>query len=286
MAGQCPNFFILGAPKCGTTSLATWLADHVDVIMSVPKEPHYFNSDMKNRGVINETAYLKLFEGANAGSQAVGEASTWYLYSRDAVSAIERIYPNVKYIVMVRDAVSMAQSLYYHNIRHLHENAPTFEQAWELQEARKQGREIPSTCADPVFLQYRSACSLGKQLERLLFVVPRERVLVIELSELNADPKHQYQRVVGFLGLMDDGRDDFLRQNEARMARSVWLQRVLMFGGKVRRSLGIRHGFGLLRINERNISKASLSDGFLQELENTFLDDKKRLSACLEALRK
>lgn len=40
-----PNFFIVGAPKCGTTSLAHWLAGHPQVFMSPVKEPHFFNTD-------------------------------------------------------------------------------------------------------------------------------------------------------------------------------------------------------------------------------------------------
>ena len=37
-----PNFFILGAPKCGTTSLHNYLNQHPDIYMSYKKEPHYF----------------------------------------------------------------------------------------------------------------------------------------------------------------------------------------------------------------------------------------------------
>jgi len=39
------NVFILGAPKCGSTSLAAWLSQHPDAFVSDPKEPRYFNSD-------------------------------------------------------------------------------------------------------------------------------------------------------------------------------------------------------------------------------------------------
>ena len=42
-----PNFFILGAPKCGTTSVAAWLSEHQEVYMSPTKEPHFFNTDHK-----------------------------------------------------------------------------------------------------------------------------------------------------------------------------------------------------------------------------------------------
>ena len=42
-----PDFFIIGAPKCGTTALATYLAEHPNIQLSDPKEPHYFCKDLK-----------------------------------------------------------------------------------------------------------------------------------------------------------------------------------------------------------------------------------------------
>ncbi|MDQ1697372.1 MAG: hypothetical protein QOJ03_2725, partial [Frankiaceae bacterium] len=37
-----PNFLILGAARCGTTSLHYYLAEHPDVCMSTIKEPNFF----------------------------------------------------------------------------------------------------------------------------------------------------------------------------------------------------------------------------------------------------
>src|SRR5262245_35065298 len=82
-----PTFFIIGAPKCGTTSLAAWLADHPDIFMSPTKEPHYFNTDHK-RYLNSLAGYEQLFEDATDRHSAVGEASVWYLYSANAVENI------------------------------------------------------------------------------------------------------------------------------------------------------------------------------------------------------
>ena len=56
-----PNFFILGAPKCGTTSMAKWLSEHPEIFMSKYKEPHYYNTDNR-RVVVNHQHYLSLFK--------------------------------------------------------------------------------------------------------------------------------------------------------------------------------------------------------------------------------
>ena len=71
-----PNFFIVGAPKCGTTALSEYLREHPQVFMSRPKEPHHFATDMpRYRFTKNEADYLDLFSGADDSHTAIGEAS-------------------------------------------------------------------------------------------------------------------------------------------------------------------------------------------------------------------
>ena len=66
-----PNFFIIGAPKCGTTSLATWLGSHPQIYFSPNKEPHYFYSPYGQSMV--EKEYLSLFDAANASHAVCAE---------------------------------------------------------------------------------------------------------------------------------------------------------------------------------------------------------------------
>ena len=272
-----PDFFILGAPKCGTTALAHWLGEHPQVYMSAVKEPHYFSTDLANRSITSRERYERLFREAKPEHLAVGEASTWYLFSREAVPNIQREYPNVRYIVMTRDPVEMAESLYYHNVRNLHEDQPTFEKAWQLQGQRSEGKCIPADCVEPAFLQYKAACSLGSQLEELLGMVGKERVLHIALEDVRTNPQQEYQRVLAFLELPDDGRTRFLPANEARANRSRLLRRLIRIGGRARRVLGIHRGFGLARLNERRLEKGVLSPAFQAELEQAFEGERQQL---------
>ncbi len=101
-----PDFFIIGAPKCGTTALATYLAEHPNIQLSDPKEPHYFCKDLKAGGppVASDKDYVRrFFPGLEeSGASAAGEASVWYLYSDVAVRNILRFQPDAKFIVMLR----------------------------------------------------------------------------------------------------------------------------------------------------------------------------------------
>ena len=86
-----PNLFIVGAPKCGTTSMFSYLQQHPDIFMSNNKEPHYFGSDLTRIGNLynfTENEYLKLFLNAN-NEKIIGEASTHYLYSKTAPKEIK-----------------------------------------------------------------------------------------------------------------------------------------------------------------------------------------------------
>src|SRR5687767_6541194 len=110
-----PNFFIPGAPKCGTSSLHDYLAQHPDVFMSEDmKEPGFFNPDLRVnlvRRAATEQKYLSLFKDA-AGKRRVGESSTWYMLSSVAAQLINSFDPASKAILMLRNPVDAMYSLH------------------------------------------------------------------------------------------------------------------------------------------------------------------------------
>src|SRR3990167_9603139 len=104
-----PNFFILGAPRCGTTSLSTYLREHPNVFFSFPKEVNFFSSDIYSSTLCSDiSSYLKLFSNSEEIHLAVGEGSVFYLASNCAVPSILQFNPQAKFIVMVRNPVDMA----------------------------------------------------------------------------------------------------------------------------------------------------------------------------------
>src|SRR6202044_1854761 len=155
-----PNFFILGAPKCGTTSLAAWLAGHPEIYLSPTKEPHFFNTD--HRRLTNSLeSYEQLFAATDQRHRAVGEASVWYLASSTAAANILNYSPEAKFIVMLRDPTEMASSLHEELVFTGREDVVDFAEAWNLQETRQNRRHVPVKVWEPKFVQYGEACSLG-----------------------------------------------------------------------------------------------------------------------------
>src|SRR6476620_1237476 len=107
-----PNLFILGAPKCGTTSMAYYLSQHPEIFVSPYKEPHYFNLDSEYRFTFSEKQYLENFKNATSFHKYLVDASVWYLYSKVAVDEILKYNPESKFIVMLRNPVDMFYSLH------------------------------------------------------------------------------------------------------------------------------------------------------------------------------
>ena len=94
-----PDFFIVGAPKCGTTALNDYLAMHPDIYMA-RKEMHHFGADLRFGNQFyrrNKDAYLAEFDTWN-GQSLVGEASVWYLFSQTAAEEIKQL-PLFDYVV-------------------------------------------------------------------------------------------------------------------------------------------------------------------------------------------
>lgn len=280
-----PNFFLVGAPKCGTTALASYLSRHEQVFMSDPKEPHHFNIDHDYGRFKDDRAYMALFADASDAHRAVGEASVWYLYSEVAVPRILERYPHARIIVMLRNPVEMAVSLHQQKIFSGYETVRSFEAAWALQEDRRRGKSLPIWNPEPKLLLYRDACALGTQLEQLRLVVPGGQLLSILYDDFRADPRAVWLELESFLELDDDSREDFPVINAAKERRSLLLKRINDVYSKIRSVVGLS-GFGtgiFTALNAWNAKKRrySISEGVAEQLIDAFADEISRLEVCL-----
>jgi hypothetical protein len=238
-----PNFFILGAPKCGTTSLAAWLSQHPQVYMSAVKEPNFFNTDQLELHRPTRREYEKLFEPAQESHLAVGEASVRYLSSQVAVPAILEFQPDARFIVAVRNPIEMAFSLHKQWVFSGAENLTSFENAWRAQEDRAQGRRLPPLGYPN---QYGEFCSVGKQIRRLYRLVDQARVRIVFLDDIRAEPASVYADVSRFLGVRDDHVPDFKMHNPSQERKYPWLRQLSIRAGLLKRAVGIRRGLGLI----------------------------------------
>jgi hypothetical protein len=221
-----PKFFIIGAPKGGTTSLNQYLRAHPDVFVTRPKEARYFADDLY-RPITTIEVYAALFKSVTSDHHAIGEASATYLLSQVAAGNIREFAPHAKLIAMVRNPVQMIPSLHSELYSSLNQDEKDLEKAWQLQDARKQGRPIQATCQSPIFLQYAYAGRLGAQLERLFQVSDRKLVKVIAFDDFVTSTKKVYEDTLAFLGVPSDGRVNIPRFRANTTARSRTLSRFI-----------------------------------------------------------
>lgn len=221
-----PNFFIVGAPKCGTTALYEYLRAHPNIFMSKVKEPHFFAKDLGAypRAKTLE-AYTELFAESTPEHLMVGEASVYYLRSSVAIPNIREFNPDARIIAMFRNPVEMVYALHAQLLYVSEETVSDFETAWRLQERRSRGIDLPPAIRSPLLVQYAQVGQFGTQTQRLLSLFPRAQVKLILYDDFAASPRQVYDEVIEFLGIPRDNRTEFPRINESKRARLAWLRR-------------------------------------------------------------
>lgn len=290
------RFFIVGAPKCGTTALSAYLREHENIFVSWPKEPHYFCTDFDSyRRVVSERDYLDLFRNVKDSHLAIGEASVWYMYSREAIRNIHDFDREARIIAMLRDPVEMLPSLHTQLVYNGFEEERDFEAAWRLQRERRSGKAIPKLCPEPAFLQYGKIASYSTQLRRVMRVFPPEQVKVILMDDLASSPARVYRETLEFIGVPDDGRARFERVNERKIQRwerfgkfmyhpPVWVRKVETVMKKALNGLGVHEiklWHRLMALNSKPAPKRELSVEFRAELAGYFASEIKDLSTLL-----
>jgi len=224
-----PDFFVVGAPRCGTTAFCRYLARNPQICFSQPKEPHYF-TQLTHDPSAAELArdYLeRCFSHYRDTHRAVGEGSVSYLYLPQTIERIRRINPEARFIALVRNPLTMLPSYHLRMLFLLQEDEPDFARAWSLEPTRARGQRVPRHCLDPRLLLYSKVAQLGSQVEQLFAIAGRERSRVIVFDDLKADPLRVYRDALEFLGVDYDGQTSFETRYESRMYRYRWLQRML-----------------------------------------------------------
>lgn len=283
---QIPNTFIIGAPKCGTTSLFNYLSDHPAVFSSALKEPKFWSPDLPNPAFMNQPmdAYMKLFRGALPKHKAIIDGSTTYLQSDHAIRDVLKFNPRARFIAMLRNPISFLPSYHMELCLTFHEDKENLQDAWNAQELRRQGRAIPAGCIGPLRLDYFKAASFGEQLNRLFNIVPESQRMVILFDDFTTETKIVYQRVLNFLDLQDDGREVFpqfhqKRQYRFQAIRRLWIRPPRLIAPIVtplRRALGVE-GINLSRFINRHLTlkgqRTELPPEFRNHLRSIFADD-------------
>ncbi|MCI0333760.1 MAG: sulfotransferase domain-containing protein [Planctomycetes bacterium] len=199
---QLPTAVIVGAQKAGTTQLYAYLTTHPRCFKAAEKEVDFFSKHAE-RSIEWYRSRFPLRRIVAALQGQVLEASPSYLPVPEALHRMKSVLPEARVIVLLRDPVSRAFSHYQHyRARHL--EARSFAAAVDdelRQNATPPVRGIALRHGARPMLGYVARGYYALQLELLLSLYSRERVLVMDSAELFADTNAACQRVFSFLGL-------------------------------------------------------------------------------------
>jgi sulfotransferase family protein len=205
-----PDFFIIGAPKAGSTALHSALAHHPDLYLSPVKEPKFFLHDghprsfgLRQRGpgdahsarewIWDADHYRGLFADARPG-QLRGESTPFYLWSNDAHARLAATVPSAKLIAVVRDPVDRAYSNWTHLWCDGLEPEKDFRTACDLEPIRAEAGWAP-------FWRYLGLGRYGEQLQNLYTHYDPAQVHVLRYRQLVDEPAETLDRICQFLGV-------------------------------------------------------------------------------------
>lgn len=188
---QRPNLFIIGAAKCGTTSLHSYLAQHPQIYMSELKEPCFFLEPHERHPTIRSGSenndlelYLRLFVNDKM-SKFAGESSSSYTKLPKSPGVAQRIYafnPDAYLIYIIRDPIERTISHYWWNVQH-----------------ESEYRDIMTAIIkDPC---YCDVSYYAMQIKPYLEIFASERLKVLTLEELIRDPQRTIVDIFTWLGV-------------------------------------------------------------------------------------
>lgn len=272
------NLFILGAPKCGTTALATWLSEHSEITVSSPKEPHYFSTE--HQSITDEQTYLSLFGEEESSAKWLCDASVWHLFSDDAVKNILALKNDAKFVVMLRNPAEIVISMHRHQVYNGNELIHDLSQALDLNDLRLSGDGQGVLSSYPSErLAYFHSCALGWQLERLLTLVDRDRVHLIFMDDIKQDSKAVLKRLFEFLEVGEEYPTKLEKINVAKERKFQHFDRVVKRIGDLKHRSGIKMKFGFLawlrKINQKPATLGVVTSGTHIRIANEFVEDTK-----------
>jgi hypothetical protein len=279
-----PTFLIIGAMKCGTSSLHHYLGEHPE-IQKLPgmKETNFFSGPPEgipyppgSKRIERLDDYEKLFDPAFA---VRGEASPCYaLYPRrkGVPERIKELVPDAKLIYLVRDPVDRAVSHYHFGVA--------------VEDERRSLRDALSDFSDPCSL-YTCPGFYAAQLEQYLEHFPQERILVVDQADLLSNRQATLSEIFTFLSVdssfvsprfeeeANTGKElntySYFVVLHRRVQGSLLLQRLLL----QRLSPGVRRSLrrSIQRLFSQPLAPPELDDDTRSALQELYAEDVSRL---------
>ena len=205
------NFFVIGAPKCGTTSLHDWITQCSHIETAKRKELFFFDYQFE--------LGFKWYHSHFNFKAIVGDFTPTYFYSLDALKRIYSYNPNAKIIVLLRNPVNRFVSHYN-----------------DLKNWTKNDKDI-QLFSDTIIDRGRFNINFNLfengryslHIRKLLSIFPSKNVKIVFFEELIKYPKTVLYDILTFIGIDDPIMSDIKLEvfNNAYKARSLYVNKLL-----------------------------------------------------------
>ena len=275
-----PNFFIVGAAKSGTTSLASYLGQHPNIFMPhAYMEPAFF-ADGTGDCAIEE--YLSHFVSEKK-INVVGEKSVAYLFDPQAAKRIHAYNRNAKIVIVLREHVDMAYSFYLHNKREGLEPLQSFEEALSAEDKRFIDEDFSGgVLGYHGNFFYRRRATYVPQINRYLDVFPRGQIQILTFEDLKQNPVLVSQKLYRWLGVDDQLIPNVRAENRGGTMRMQWVQDLYMQKAWVRHFARLVTPYRLRKMvynwNRVHSGSDQIENDLRLALNPLFEEDKKTLA--------
>lgn len=290
-----PNFLIVGAAKCGTSSLANYIDQHPEIYISKPKEPRFISSQFTNfplQGPLSdrlESWYVKTYEEYSKlfkdvkNEKAIGEASVDNLfYYNKSIPLIKKYLGEPKIIIMLRHPVRRAFSAYSHMMRDKREPL-SFEHAIHMQEERLENNWEFLYSYTEVSKYYNQVKAYQENFKE---------TLIILTEDLHKRPVSLFEEIFSFLEVDPHFQIDLtIKHNQSGVPKFRMVHNFFKNDNKLRLALQPLTRFFITpnlrkvlsyRIQSKNLTKLEIDPNTYTELVDVFKDDVIKLQSIID----
>lgn len=220
-----PSFLIIGAKKCGTTSLFHYLSEHPNVGAPTWKEISYFNIYF-DRGSLWYRSFFPLsLPKLDSQDLITGEATASYICHPQAAQRIAATLPDVKLIALLRNPVDRSYSHYHHTKRIGRENL-SFEEAIAQEESRveqleNESRELGLKSSPAYNYTYLSSGMYAEQLKNWLKLFNKQQLLILKSEDFFNRPETIFKQVLDFLKIPDWSPQKYRKYNNNSYSQKI-----------------------------------------------------------------
>jgi hypothetical protein len=221
--GRRIDFFVIGPPKCGTTTIHDILRQHPDIFLPASKDKSFLVDTIPNYVTEKE---LPAYYTKYRGEALIGCSEASLIGFPSALRRVQQYNPGARLIAILRNPVERAYSAYWFARRNLIEDCADFESALASEPERERGdyRALAN-------LRYCAQGQYAEQLETVFELFPRERVFIGLFEELRSNPTEFVRELVAWLGANPAKLDvEMMRvhSNAAGMPRSRLVQHLFV----------------------------------------------------------